>query len=40
VSDARVTVVFLLYNAERTVSMLVAALARQRHPERARQADG
>jgi GT2 family glycosyltransferase len=39
VSGARVTVVFLLYNAERTVPMLVAALARQRHPDLSRQAD-
>jgi GT2 family glycosyltransferase len=39
VSGARVTVVFLLYNAERTVPMLVAALARQRHPGLARPAD-
>jgi glycosyltransferase involved in cell wall biosynthesis len=38
-SDAGVTVVFLLYNAERAVPMLVAALARQRHPRIERQSE-
>jgi GT2 family glycosyltransferase len=35
----RVTVVFLLYNAARTTPALVSALARQRRPGAARQAD-
>ena len=38
-SGPRVTVVFLLYNAERSVPRLVEALARQAHPGHARQAD-
>jgi GT2 family glycosyltransferase len=39
VPTPRVTVVFLLYNAARTTRALVAALARQKRPGEARQAD-